>query len=497
MSYPENSIYFCGVKLPEESANNHFMIVGITGSGKTLIIKMMMKSVLPKIKKVRNQRAIIFDVKQDIVSVLGSIGIPEQGIIILNPFDKRCWEWDIAKDITGPDTSLQVASIIIPEDNGQNRFFTDAARDLLSGVMNVFIEKGNERFKKKNLKPEWTLADVVLTCKNPKRIESVLSCTSEGRDLIETYLKTERESLSILSTLRSRLAPFEVISALWKRARHANGTARRIGLKDFLNTNAVLVLGNNQSAKAPIEAINRILFQRITELMLDKEEDRESRTWFFLDEVRKLGRLPGLDDLMTNGRSKGACVVLGFQDIDGMRSVYGNEIANEITSMPATVGILRVSGVSTPKWASDFFGEYEAKEITYGYSEARGKEFTRTENENESIREKKVFLSSEFRLVKKVDKENGLNGYFASAFESNIPHSFHIDWNIVRERAALDSEDSNIENFIRWDNEDFKRIPDWDDADIERLNIAPNNNSHADGQRGAAPPSTGPRGMGA
>ncbi|MFX8836738.1 type IV secretion system DNA-binding domain-containing protein, partial [Acinetobacter baumannii] len=54
------------------------------------------------------------------------------------------------------------------------------------------------------------------------------------------------------------------------------------------------------------------------------------QAWFFLDEVREAGELDGLSRLMTKGRSKGACVVLGFQDIDGMRDVYGDQVANEI-----------------------------------------------------------------------------------------------------------------------------------------------------------------------
>lgn len=50
----------------------------------------------------------------------------------------------------------------------------------------------------------------------------------------------------------------------------------------------------------------------------------------FLDELRDLGRLDALNRLLLKGRSKNVSVVLGFQDIEGLREVYGDKVANEI-----------------------------------------------------------------------------------------------------------------------------------------------------------------------
>ena len=51
------------------------------------------------------------------------------------------------------------------------------------------------------------------------------------------------------------------------------------------------------------------------------------------EEVREAGKLDGLSRLMTKGRSKGVCAVLGFQDIDGLRDAFGDKKASETTAM--------------------------------------------------------------------------------------------------------------------------------------------------------------------
>lgn len=463
----ERGIFFGGQYLPEKAGNHHFMVIGTTGSGKSLTLRMMMHSVLPDLLERDDQRAIIFDVKQDMYNILRSIELPPEGIILLNPFDQRCWEWDMSKDVTGPDTAFQIASVIISEEASQNRYFTDAARDLLAGIMNVFIQTGGG-------KPDWGFSDVIFAARDPNRLEFVLSQTDEGRELCALHLQGRETTNSVISTLRTKLAPFEVIAALWSHARFDNGKRRRISLHDFLKTNAILMLGNNQKASAPIQAINRVIFRRLTELVLDQSEDDRRRTWFFLDEVRKLGELDGLCDLMTNGRSKGACVVLGFQDIDGLRAVYGKDVAGEITSMPASFGVLKVVGESTPMWASAIFGEQEVRETTRSYQETRGTDaLTTTLSEGEQIRERKLYLPSEFRNIPMPSARTGLHGYFCSAFLDDDSYYMRLPPEEVAERANLFHSGNPSENFEPWLDESFKRLPKWTEIDIRRLKLRP------------------------
>jgi hypothetical protein len=502
-------IFFGGVEITEKAATSHFMVVGSTGSGKTLNLRMMMGTTLPSVLDEKEDcRGVVFDVKQDMLSILHGIlrvslagGVPWEKlptakqeeynalaasqIITLNPFDARCYEWNMATDVKSPETAFQVATILIPEEKGsQNRYFSDAARDLLAGVITCFSERADY----KNQGRPWGLSDVLFAMRSKDRIREVLNNSEEGKELIHLHMDMERTSDNIISTARAFLAPMQVPAALWYQAGKAG---RLISLTEFLDgrveqdrkenskKNFLLVLGNNQKALAPIQAVNRAVFQRLTELILDQQESATRRTWVYLDEVRKLGRLDGLTDLMTNGRSKGACVVLGFQDISGMREVYGKELAAEITSMPASFGILRVSGAETPEWASELFGEQERIDITKSFTRTQSKDgLSEATSENEQLRQRRVYLSSQLRLIPNPRPGETLRGYFFSPFFLD-KHRQSATWEGTTTpglvKAYLHPPSDAFPDMVPWPEDIEKKLTPWTPEDRERLGISKDN----------------------
>lgn len=380
--------YGCGVMaimvhtyaLPSAAATTHFLIAGATGSGKTLTINQLMNSALPKIGRTPGHRALIYDAKQDVLSGLHAMRLGCR-ILTLHPFDTRCAAWDIAQDVTSPAAALQVATILIPEEHGQNRFFSDAARHLLSGVLISFIQKSPGA---------WTFSDVIRAMKSKHRIRGVLERTVDGVDLLDSYFTEERVLHNILATVQTKLMNFEPIAAAWA---HANS---KISLKEWIDGEFVLVLGSDESLRAPLGAINQVIFKRLSELILAQTESATRRTWLFLDEVREAGKLEGLSRLMTKGRSKGACVVLGFQDIEGMREVYGQHVAHEICGQCSQKAFLRMESEKTARWAADVVGQVE--EISKMSSESVGwQRSNRTLSEQRSRSD--VVMPSEFLTI--------------------------------------------------------------------------------------------------
>lgn len=310
-------------------------------------------------------RALIYDAKLEVLPQISAMNL-DCPLIVLNPFDVRSSAWDMGSDITEPATAKQIASIFIPEEkNASQPFFSDAARHLMEGVMVAFILTRPGR---------WTLRDVLLALKSEERLKLVLSSSPVTADLIGTYLSNERESRSIIATLGTKLGPFDVVAALWQ------ASPRKISLKEWLQSEAILVLGNDESYRSSLDVINRVVFKRVVELLLAQPETRDGRTWFFLDEVKEAGNLDALGRLMTKGRSVGAAVVLGFQDVDGLYESFGENQAKSILGQCATKVILRLDSPETAKWAESVFGEYEALEVkqsaTHGETTSDGRSRT-------------------------------------------------------------------------------------------------------------------------
>ena len=439
----EQIIRWGWLTLPSRIAMTHFAVIGSTGSGKTILIRILMQSVLPDIGKGKDTRALVYDAKQDSMSMLSGIA-PHAEILLLNPFDKRGVAWDMAKDITSPTTAQQVATILIPEaKNLSQPFFSDAARHLLSGVLISLI---------RNKPGKWTFRDVVLIMAEQERLKSALEVCPATSSISKQYLHDGQTAKNVMSTVATKMQKYHFVAAAWERAE------RSISLREWLSSESILVLGNDEATRTALDAINQVIFKRLSELILAQNESESRRTWIFLDELRQAGNLQGLSSLLTKGRSKGTCVVLGYQDIEGLREVYGTQLANEIAGQCANKAILRCDSADTARWASALFGQSEVIEVSRGSS--RNSENKTTHSSNERFKKREVVLPSEIMGLKPTSPEYGMEGFFITPHIGS--YYAHLDGEYIGEE--LIAGDHNIENIVPRSEED-QYLSEWDNPD--------------------------------
>jgi len=410
-----------GIWVPIQEANKHFFIIGATGSGKTLSLRLLMQEVLPLVGGRRgdgtplDHRALVYDAKQDMLAYLYGMGIAPARIKILNPFDARCAAWNIAADVTAPATALQIAAILIPEEkNSSQPFFANAARHLLYGVMLAFILASPGR---------WTFRDLCLAMRSEEGMRDILSRSEHTEHLVAMYLNEGDTLNSVKATIAAKMMPYEVVAALWSRS------TETVSLRDFLDPEKerlLLVLGNAEESREAVDAINRVLFQRLSELVVGQPESEERRTWIFLDEVREAGRLDGLRSLLLRGRSKGVCVVLGFQDIDGLKEVYGEYQAQEMVGQCGYKAILRLESPTTAEWASLHFGTVERVVKRASESSTFGQGMSRQTGESEQLEKTEIVLPIELLKIPPVNpRERRLAGFYLTPVK-HYPHTFRF-----------------------------------------------------------------------
>ena len=242
--------------LPQRVAYGHLAVVGATGSGKTLLQRLLMQSALPRIGAGMGQRALVYDAKQDILSLLAGMHVSAP-LHLLNPLDTRSAAWDMAEDVTSPASALQAATLLIAKaSHDANPFFSNAARHLLHGVLLALILKAPRR---------WTLRQVILILRSETLLRQVLAGSEATRYLLQ-YCEHTVTFQNILSTILTRLAPYEIIAATWDRAE------RRLSLRGWLQTESILVLGNDEENRAALDTINQLIFKRLSELILAQPE---------------------------------------------------------------------------------------------------------------------------------------------------------------------------------------------------------------------------------
>ena len=98
-------INFGGVLIPEQDSQAHFAFTGTTGSGKTMLMRLLQQSTLCHVGAGLGYRAIVYDAKQDAMKLLSAY-CDRSRLFTLNPFDDRGVAWDIAADVTEPRVAL-------------------------------------------------------------------------------------------------------------------------------------------------------------------------------------------------------------------------------------------------------------------------------------------------------------------------------------------------------------------------------------------------------
>lgn len=453
------------MRIPSKDATNHFCVVGAVGSGKTLTLRMLMRDQLPLLKRQSDRRAVIYDPKQDMVPIVKSIlhdAKVDCPILILNPFDKRGAGWNIAQDVRTPAAARQLADTLVPSNDKESQpFFSNAVRELLAAVVTVFV----------TTRPDaWTLRDVLLVMRSQDLLRAVLESFPYTRHIAANFLDAGEVTVgSILATVATKLGPFEPIAAAWMHA------PEQLSIAKWLSGTEILILGNDERMRSILDTVNQLFVSLAAQHVLTQPESDKRRTWFFFDEFSEAGKLRGLESIILRGRSKGCCVVLGFQDISHVHSVYEKELGNTIVGQCGNKAFLRIESPETADWASRSFGDLERPEINQSVTRSKDG-VTKTFAEQRQLRAS--VLASQFMTLPTCGPQNGLEGYYLLRSFGGYQASYAWD-QVMKQVGPVHNVKALDEAPKEW-----QYLAAWSDGDAARLNIhRANQNGQANQQK--------------
>jgi len=225
----EFDIEWGGVRVPPDVLAPHYACVGSSGSGKTLLMRLLMRPVLANL---HFQRALVLDPKRELLPYLASLGLSPEQIVNMDPFATNSATWDMASDVRTPAQAKQLAEILAPIDQqARDPIWSTVARRTVQIVILTFIERADRR---------WTLRDIVEACTDFDNLKSVLKATPQGRrHYASYYTKPKATAASMFSTTASKLEGFTELAALAEHAKY------RVSLDKWARSRSVLVLVND------------------------------------------------------------------------------------------------------------------------------------------------------------------------------------------------------------------------------------------------------------
>jgi Type IV secretion-system coupling protein DNA-binding domain len=399
-------IFFGGEFIDIAKLDAYFFLCGVAGSGKTLLTQIAQAGVLKAIKPGKDYRAIIFDTKGDVLPVLEGLGIPYK---LMNINDMRAVAWDTAADCTSFDAAEQLGYVFIPKDKSNDPFWSDSARAILVGVMKAFIYQHGR---------DWGLHDVINALSSEEdTLIKVLEGFPGDQGLINTifHSASEKTKDGIKMQLRTHM------QKLTSAAAHSQHASERVSLQDFLNSEGVLVISQDLTSREASNPVIQAMFRRLVDLICASPDSLTRRTFIFLDEIRFIGKLNGLNEVAIFGRTKGARLWFANQVVEGLYALYGKNEAEEILGNSIYKAVLRTTSPLTAKWAESLSGSIEVWEEvpSTGYGQggtSGGNQFQRHKRER--------FYDSEFLNLPLPSRQDGLTGFFMFPTEGvmkNIP----------------------------------------------------------------------------
>lgn len=456
---PKRLLHWGCCRVPLDRLAPNSLLIGTPGSGKTLLQKLFMLSLLPDPEYGLTFRAAIFDPKRELYPFFMRIGIPPRQIVVTHPYDTRSSAWHFPSDFTDPSHAQTLADAFIPRrydtrDKNSADFWVNAANQTLLDIILALMAK----------KPDgWDLRDITEGCADPKTISQVLQLTPSGRDTHRFYFEGRPQlAADILATLRSYMREFEPLAALWH---HAQTT---FSIRAWRAGSGLLLLGADPERPHLVRTVNTLLIRRMSQVLLAHLDEQPSDlTWLLFDELREAGRFEGFQSLLTNGRSKGVRIMLGFQDTFGLNAAFGTEEAKEILGICDNKALLHLGSPEAAQWASDLFHERESAVSSWSVTDDM-----RTSRSTKIERVRKV-LPIQFHELPLAQTNGGrISAYFHHAgltYKATTPGK---DVAAILPRISAEELADLPPTFQQRPAHQHKRV-EWTRADYEQIGITP------------------------
>ena len=184
------SMAFGAVELPWNDDSPHSVFIGAPRTGKTILLRMLMQSMMFDEHGQLASRVIVHDPKREFYPLLVGMGVHPAMIRVLHPLDVRSSPWHLAHDFTRPERITALANALIPgEFVGDNAVFGKGARQLVKAVVTILHERCG---------PAWMLNDVYNICSSGHLMAHVLSQNPSLAQQFASYFTSPKQRLSLI-----------------------------------------------------------------------------------------------------------------------------------------------------------------------------------------------------------------------------------------------------------------------------------------------------------
>jgi hypothetical protein len=314
--------------------------MGDSGTGKSALVRQLLQQL-----DARGETAIVYD---PALEYTGQFYTPTRGDLILNPLDARSPFWSPGDEWRHEAETLTLATSLFPDRFHDHTFFTDAPRRIFAHLL--------------TFRP--TPQDLAAWLCRPVEIDARVRGTAYA-PMVDPQAPAQRAGV---------LASLNMVADTLKLLPSEGNTTQRWSAAMWSTTRTGwLFLTSTPETRARLVPLTSLWLDTLVLRLMKQGQPHPRRTWFVLDELASLQRLPQLHTAITENRKSNNPVVLGFQGRSQLETRYGHD-AEAMLSQPATKIFLRTSEPRAAKWIADTIGEVETERLRESRSSGRGRQ---------------------------------------------------------------------------------------------------------------------------
>ena len=318
------------LRIPVRAEDQHFEIIGDTGSGKTTIIMQMLRQI-----QARGHSAILYDPACEFIERFYD---EKRGDIVLNPLDRRCPYWGPSEELVRRAEARTIAaSLFQPTSDKKGEFFIESPQKIFAHLL---LELP-------------TPQQLIEWMSHPEEIDRRVKGT-ELASLIEPSAPQQRSgvlgSLSLVAD-SFRLLPKKAEAKMEWTAREWSDERR-----------GWIFLTSQPAEREALRPLHSLWIDMLVLRLLSAPKPEQHPVWFVLDELASLQKLPQLHTAITENRKSRNPIVLGFQGKAQLEVIYGH-LAEVMLSQPATKIFLKTGEPDAAEWVSRAIGKVEIERM--------------------------------------------------------------------------------------------------------------------------------------
>ena len=333
-----NQLTLAGVPMDPADEQQHVLLCGAPGTGKSVEIKKMLRTI-----RQRGERAVVYDVSGELVSLYYRPGIDH----ILNPLDQRGERWNPWMDAESFEYAA-LAKSLIPDAKGQaDPFWSEAGRATLEAL----------------LMQSRDLDELVSTGLSAPLGELAAMVRDAG---FEGMIGPEKTFQSTRSTLGVYLRSLALLENVRRDDASAFSIRRWLENED----GSWLFLSVPSRGREALRPLVSMWLDTVVRQAMGLRPDPDRRNWLALDELPSLNKIPSLAPALAEGRKFGLASLIGVQAFGQLQESYGDKLAAALWGLPKTRLYLRIADAETAEHISKELGDQQLRRETSSSSDS-------------------------------------------------------------------------------------------------------------------------------